>query len=74
MIHDNISNGFRVTEQTRFCDRRTDYGRQWQKQYDSPSRGGGDIINEECDDDDDDDDDVRGGILRPRHTTQHQLQ
>ena len=38
-FHENISNGFWVTERTRFCDRRTD---RWlgQKQYVSQPTGG----------------------------------
>ena len=45
-FHENISNGYRVMEQTRFRDRQTDYGNQWQKQYASltfQARGSGGI-------------------------------
>ena len=36
-FHENISNGFGVTERTRFCNRLTDYGRHGQKNTVQPS-------------------------------------
>ena len=42
-FHENISNGFLVTERTRFCDRQTDGQtdrRPWQNQYVSQLYGG----------------------------------
>ena len=40
-FHENISKGFRVTEQTRFCDRRTDDQPGQKQDVSQPSLGGG---------------------------------
>ena len=44
-LHENISNGSRVTDRTRFSDRQTDYGRQWQYVSLTLREEGEDIMN-----------------------------